>query len=135
GLVFGFGFTAARNSLGKAPLWLGTRFRGLVLRSVQSGVYRPYMAGPRVEPVRFVRFYYAANGSLDYAISIDEVGSSRPWFERQGPPPGPLGPARPQQRSISPGGRARRFPPASEPCRRCTSSSAETPVSDTAPEP
>jgi hypothetical protein len=104
GLVFGFGFTAARNSLGKAPLWLGTRFRGLVLRSVQSGVYRPYMAGPRVEPVRFVRFYYAANGSLDYAISIDEVGSSRPWFERQGPRPGTFAQAGPTQGSISRGG-------------------------------
>src|SRR4029453_11457046 len=103
GLVFGFGFTAARNSLGKAPLWLGTRFRGLVLRSVQSGVYRPYMAGPRVEPVRFVRFYYAANGSLDYAISIDEVGSSRPWFERQGPRPGTFAQAGPTEKIINAG--------------------------------
>jgi hypothetical protein len=88
GPVFGYGIPAARKALDKAPLWLGPRFHGFVLRSVRSGVYRPRVAQPGARPMRYVRFYYAVEGSLDYAITVDEVGSPRPWFERQGPRPG-----------------------------------------------
>ena len=88
GPVFGYGLPAARESLGQPPLWLGPRFRGLVLRSVRSGVYRQYMAGPSAKPIRYVRFFYAPAGTLDFAITIDEVSSPRPWFERRGPRPG-----------------------------------------------
>jgi hypothetical protein len=92
GLVFDYRLPAAWKALGRPPLWLGPRFRGHALSSVTSGVYRPQTAGvsgPR--PVRFVRFYYAPGDvRKGAAISIEELGSVRPSFEKQGPRPGSI---------------------------------------------
>jgi hypothetical protein len=91
GLVFDYRLPAARKALGRPPLWLGPRFRGHALNSVTSGVYRPQTAGvsgPR--PVRFVRFYYGGDVRKGAIISIEEFGSVRPSFEKQGPRPGSI---------------------------------------------
>jgi hypothetical protein len=71
-------------------LWLGPRFHGFRLRAVASGVYRPKLAGPTRRPVRFVRFYYGSGIGQAYALSIEELGPSRPWFDKQGPRPGSI---------------------------------------------
>jgi hypothetical protein len=86
GLVHAYGLPAARHALGRRPLWLGPRFRGLALRSVQSGVYlqRPG-DGRRSRPMPFVRFYYGEDLGRSPIISIEELGANRPYFEKQGP--------------------------------------------------
>lgn len=85
GLVYGYGFPAARPTLGRPPLWLGPRFRGYALRSVTSGVYRPLPGdGRSAPPMPFVRFYYG-DGPI---IRIEELGPFRPYFQKQGPRPG-----------------------------------------------
>ena len=85
GLVYGYGFPAARPTLGRPPLWLGPRFRGYALRSVTSGVYRPLPGdGRSARPMPFVRFDYG-DGPI---IRIEELGRSRPYFQKQGPRPG-----------------------------------------------
>ena len=89
GLVHAYGFPAARNALARPPLWLGPRFRGYALRSVTSGVYlhRPG-DGRAAPPMRFVRFYYGEGPGREPIISIEELGPTRPYFEKQGPRPG-----------------------------------------------
>ena len=86
GLVHAYGIPAARHALGRRPLWLGPRFRGLALRSVTSGVYlqRPG-DGRRSRPMPFVRFYYGEGLGRAPIISIEELGAERPYFEKQGP--------------------------------------------------
>jgi hypothetical protein len=89
GLVHGYGFPAARKALQRAPLWLGARFHGLFLRSVTSGAYRPWTEenpGPRSVP--FARFYYSGGVGKGSVIAIDELGSLRPSFQKEGPRPG-----------------------------------------------
>jgi hypothetical protein len=91
GLVYGYGFPAARKELHQAPLWLGPRFRRFFLRSVTSGAYRPWTpANPGPRPVPFVRFFYSGGVGNGYVIAIDEVGPARPFFEQQGPRPGTI---------------------------------------------
>jgi hypothetical protein len=89
GLVYGYGFPAVRHTLGRPPLWLGPRFRGYALSSVTSGVYRPLPGDGRpARPMRFVRFYYGEGPGDGPIIRIEELGPSRPYFQKQGPRPG-----------------------------------------------
>lgn len=89
GLVYGYGFPAARPTLGRPPLWLGPRFRGYALSSVTSGVYRPLPGeGRSARPMPFVRFYYGEGPGRGPIITIEELGPSRPYFQKQGPRPG-----------------------------------------------
>jgi hypothetical protein len=37
-----------------------------------------------------VHFFYAGEVGQGYVISIDELGSARPWFEKEGPRPGSI---------------------------------------------
>jgi len=86
GLVYGYGFPAVRRTLGRPPLWLGPRFRGYALTSVTSGVYRPLPGDGRPSrPMRFVRFYYGERPGRGPIIRIEELGPSRPYFQKQGP--------------------------------------------------
>ena len=51
-----------------------------------SGVYlhRPG-DGRAAPPMRFVRFYYGEGPGREPIISIEELGPTRPYFEKQGP--------------------------------------------------
>jgi hypothetical protein len=96
GVTLGYGFDAGRTTLGRSPLWLGPRFRGLPLRSVSVGVYSyPNKGGTRLRPAPYVRLDYG--GNFDYAskvargaLTIEEFGAARPWFYEQGPRPGTI---------------------------------------------
>jgi hypothetical protein len=89
GHLLAYGFPAARSALGRTPLWVGPRFGGFALRSVQSGTY-PFgttkIGALRKAP--FVRFYYGTRVDEDYRFSVEEFGSTRPYFFKQGPRPG-----------------------------------------------
>ena len=86
GRVLAYGLPAARTALGTTPLWLGPRFRGYVLRSVTTGVY-PFGTTKTgaLRPARFVRFYYGTEIDENYVVSVEEFGSIRPYFYKQGP--------------------------------------------------
>lgn len=91
GHLLAYGFPAARKALGATPFWLGPRFRGYVLRSVQSGTY-PFGTTKTgaLEKAPFVRFYYGTQVGQDYRLSVEEFGSIRPYFYAQGPRPGEI---------------------------------------------
>jgi len=96
GLILGYGFAAARQTLGRTPLWLGPRFHGLPLRSVSVGTYSfPDGGGNRLEPPPDVLFDYG--GNFDYsstvareALTVEEFGSAHPWFYEQPPRAGTI---------------------------------------------
>jgi hypothetical protein len=91
GHLLAYGFPAARRALGTTPLWLGPRFGGYVLRSVQTGTYP--VGTTKTGALRrapFVRFYYGTRVDEDYRFSIEEFGSTRPYFFKQGPRPGQI---------------------------------------------
>ena len=91
GRVLAYGLPAARRALGRTPLWLGPRFHGYALRSVTTGTY-PFGTTKTgaLRPARFVRFYYGNALDENYAVSVEEFGSIRPYFYKQGPRPGSI---------------------------------------------
>jgi hypothetical protein len=91
GHLLAFGFPAARRALGTTPLWLGPRFGGYVLRSVQTGTYPVGTAKTgALRRAPFVRLYYGTPVDEDYRFSVEEFGSTRPYFFKQGPRPGQI---------------------------------------------
>ena len=86
GRVLAYGLPSARTALGTTPLWLGPRFRGYVLRSVTTGTY-PFGTTKKgaLRPARFLRFYYGTEIDENYVVSVEEFGSIRPYFYKQGP--------------------------------------------------
>jgi hypothetical protein len=89
GRLRAYGFGPARRALGSTPLWLGPRFHGYVLRSVQTGTY-PFGTTKTgaLRRTPFVRFAYGDEVDEHYWITVDEFGSTRPYFFKQGPRPG-----------------------------------------------
>jgi hypothetical protein len=80
---------AARRALGRTPLWLGPRFHGLVPLSVQTGTYPAGITSTgALQPAPFVRIYYGPAATGVSRLAVDEFGSIRPFFYRQGPRPG-----------------------------------------------
>jgi hypothetical protein len=75
---------AAIDALGSRPLWLGRKFGGRRLRSVEVGtvgVKTP--TGAMLRLAKFVR--------LDYGtVTLQEFGKQRPFYYEQGPEPGTL---------------------------------------------
>jgi hypothetical protein len=72
-------------------VWLGPRFHGLVLRSVQTGTYpvgTTKTGALRKAP--FVRFAYGDEVDEHYWLTIEEFGPTRPYFYKQGPRPGTI---------------------------------------------
>jgi hypothetical protein len=75
---------AASNALGKAPLWLGPRFRGHRLLRVDLGTEgMKAKTGKVLLPAPFVSFDYGV-------VTLQEFGSKRSWRYGQGPAPGRL---------------------------------------------
>jgi hypothetical protein len=91
GHLLAYGLPAARRALGRNPLWLGPRFHGYLLRSVQSGTY-PFGTTKTgaLRRAPFVRFYYGTSVDEDYVFSVEEFGSIRPYFYKQGPRAGSI---------------------------------------------
>jgi hypothetical protein len=91
GHLLAYGLPAARRALGRSPLWLGPRFRGYLLRSVQTGTY-PFGTTKTgaLRRAPFVRFYYGTPVDEDYVFSVEEFGSIRPYFYKQGPREGSI---------------------------------------------
>jgi hypothetical protein len=64
------------------PLWLGSRFRGGRLQSIEVGTEgMKARTGATLRPARFVRFVYGT-------VQLQEFGSERPYRYEQGPRPG-----------------------------------------------
>ena len=76
---------AIRSTLGVAPQWLGPRFHGKPVRSVEVGtVAMEAQNGHPLRPVKFIRLKY---GSLE----LQEFAAARgPFYYLQGPQPGQL---------------------------------------------
>jgi hypothetical protein len=91
GRLSSYGFGPARTALGSTPLWLGPRFHGYVLRSVQTGTY-PFGTTKTgaLRRAPFVRFYYGDEVDENYWVTVEEFGTIRPYFFRQGPRPGTI---------------------------------------------
>lgn len=91
GHLLGYGLSPARSALGRKPLWLGRRFQGYPLRSVQSGTY-PFGTTKTgaLHRAPYVQFSYGGSSTADYAFTIEEFGSVRPYFYKQGPPEGSI---------------------------------------------
>ena len=55
-------------------------------RSVTTGVY-PFGTTKTgaLRPARFVRFYYGTEIDENYVVSVEEFGSIKPYFYKQGP--------------------------------------------------
>jgi hypothetical protein len=89
GHLLAYGISPARKALGTTPLWLGASFRGYPLRSVQSGTY-PFGTTKTgaLRPAPYAQFSYGGARTGDYRISVEEFGSTRPYFYKQGPRPG-----------------------------------------------
>jgi hypothetical protein len=79
-----YGLRAARTALGSTPLWLGPPFRGYVLRSVQTGTY-PF-GTTKTGALR----KYGDGIDEHYWVTVEEFGSIRPYFYKQGPRPGAI---------------------------------------------
>jgi hypothetical protein len=91
GHLLAYAIAPARTALGRTPVWLGARFLGYPLRSVQSGTYPFGMTKTgALRPAPYVQFYYGGTGTGDYRISVEEFGSTRPYFYKQGPRPGEI---------------------------------------------
>jgi hypothetical protein len=76
---------AVRSTLGVAPQWLGPRFRGKPLQSVEVGtVAMEAQNGRPLPPVKFVRLEYGSLELQEFAVG------SGPFYYRQGPRPGVL---------------------------------------------
>ena len=86
GHLLAYGLPAARKALGRDPLWLGPRFHGYPLRSVQSGTY-PFGTTKTgaLHRAPYVLFSYGGPRTMDYAFTVEEFGSIRPYFYKQGP--------------------------------------------------
>jgi hypothetical protein len=91
GHLLAYGLPAARRALGRDPLWLGPRFHGFPLRSVQSGTY-PFGTTKigALHRVPYVAFSYGGPASQNYAFTVEEFGSIRPYFYKQGPREGSI---------------------------------------------
>jgi hypothetical protein len=91
GLILAYGLPATRRALGRNPLWLGPRFHGYLLRSVQTGTY-PFGTTKTgaLRRAPFVRFYYGTPVDENYVFSVEEFGSIRPYFYKQGPREGSI---------------------------------------------
>jgi hypothetical protein len=91
GRLLAYGLPAARRTLGRNLLWLGPRFHGYLLRSVQSGTY-PFgtTKSGALRRAPFVRFYYGTPIGENYVFSVEEFGSIRPYFYKQGPRAGSI---------------------------------------------
>jgi hypothetical protein len=91
GRLLAYGFAAARKALGRTPLWLGSRFGDYALRSVQVGTYAFGVTKTgALRPAPYVRFSYGTPVDEDYRFSVEEFGSIRPYFYKQGPRPGQI---------------------------------------------
>ena len=88
GHLLAYGLGAARAALGSTPVWLGPRFHGFVLRSVQTGTY-PFGTTKTgaLRKAPFVRFSYGDEVDEHYWVTVEEFGSVRPYFYKQGPRP------------------------------------------------
>lgn len=91
GSLRAYGLGAARAALGSTPLWLGPRFHGYVLRSVQTGTY-PFGTTKTgaLRKAPFIRFAYGDEVDEHYWVTLEEFGSIRPYFYKQGPRPGTI---------------------------------------------
>jgi hypothetical protein len=73
---------ATRNALETVPLWLGPRFQGERLQSIEVGTEAMKARnGARLRPARFVRFDYGT-------VQLQEFGRERPFWYEQDPRPG-----------------------------------------------
>ena len=73
---------AARDAIGAVPLWLGPRFQGAKLESVEVGTEgMKAQTGATLLPARFVTFDYGT-------VKLQEFGSDHPFWYEQGPRPG-----------------------------------------------
>ena len=77
-VVKAYGVRAARPALGVPALWLGRKFRGNRLRSVQTGTSAMTTARGVVRPVPVVRFDYGG-------FTLAAYGPKRPFWLRSGP--------------------------------------------------
>jgi hypothetical protein len=73
---------AARDAIGAVPFWLGPRFQGARLESVEVGTEgMKARTGATLRPARFVTFDYGT-------VKLQEFGSNHPFWYEQGPRPG-----------------------------------------------